>query len=356
MTVPVDQAARDRITGDLDSTLFVEAGAGSGKTTALVDRVVALVTTGAAELQSIAAITFTEKAGAELRDRVRRRLEDAAAQAADPQVGERCRVALDQLDASAIGTLHAFAQRLLTEHPIEAGLPPRVEVLDEVESGLDFDRRWTAFRDQLFADPDLERAILLLIASGVKHEALKVLAAAFDDNWDLVEERVPAEAPEPPAVVPLVLGALAGVHAACAQVSHCTDATDKLCVRLGEIAAYVERLRGIDDELELLDALGKEPAVKPPSFMVGGTGKQKSWSIDTKQLQVQVREAGEGLGAAATEVGQACAKRLAGQIRRFTLQAAAERRAAGRLEFHDLLVLSRSLLRDPTRGPRVRAR
>src|ERR1700733_9452621 len=59
-----DQAGRDRITRDLETTLFVEAGAGSGKTSALVNRVVALVKDGRTHLNRIAAITFTEKAGA----------------------------------------------------------------------------------------------------------------------------------------------------------------------------------------------------------------------------------------------------------------------------------------------------
>ena len=134
-----DQAARDRITEDLDTTLFVEAGAGSGKTSALVERVLALVMGGRVELRRIAAITFTEKAGAELRDRIRAELEKAAEADPDGEVGERCRAALDQLDGAAIGTLHSFAQRLLSEHPVEAGLPPRVEVLDEVSSTVAFD-------------------------------------------------------------------------------------------------------------------------------------------------------------------------------------------------------------------------
>src|SRR5262245_37143325 len=72
-----DQPDRDRIVDALDETLFVEAGAGSGKTTALVDRVVALVVDGV-ELAAIAAITFTEKTAAELRDRVRRALQESA--------------------------------------------------------------------------------------------------------------------------------------------------------------------------------------------------------------------------------------------------------------------------------------
>src|ERR1700689_4364022 len=109
-----DQAARQRITKDLETTLFVEAGAGSGKTSALVDRVLALVTSGRAELRDVAAITFTEKAGAELRDRIRRELEKREEGDPGGETGDRCRAALDQLDGAAIGTLHAFAQRLLT--------------------------------------------------------------------------------------------------------------------------------------------------------------------------------------------------------------------------------------------------
>ena len=121
-----DQAARQRITEDLDTTLFVEAGAGSGKTSALVNRVLALVTRGHVELRRIAAITFTEKAGAELRDRIRAALEKGAEADTDGAVGTRCREALEQLDGAAIGTLHAFAQRLLSEHPVEVVVRKRV--------------------------------------------------------------------------------------------------------------------------------------------------------------------------------------------------------------------------------------
>ncbi|MDP6885252.1 MAG: UvrD-helicase domain-containing protein, partial [Rhodospirillales bacterium] len=73
-SVPIDQAERDRISTDLGTTLFVEAGAGTGKTSALVDRIVSLVLSGVS-VEHIAAITFTDRAATELRDRVRRRLE-----------------------------------------------------------------------------------------------------------------------------------------------------------------------------------------------------------------------------------------------------------------------------------------
>jgi ATP-dependent helicase/nuclease subunit A len=182
-----DQQARDRISDDLESTLFVEAGAGSGKTTALVNRVVRLVTTATAELAGIAAITFTDKAAVELRDRVRQQLEQEAEANAGSEIGDRCRLALGQLDRAAIGTLHAFAERLLSEHPIEAGLPPRLEILDEVSSGVEFERRWAGFRDELLADPAYERTLLLLFGAGVPATALRALAVAFNQNWDQVE-------------------------------------------------------------------------------------------------------------------------------------------------------------------------
>ena len=348
-----DHADRSRIVSALDETLFVEAGAGSGKTKALVDRVVALVTSGTVELAAIAAITFTEKAGAELRDRIRRTLQEQAG-AGDADVARRCRKALDQLDGAAIGTLHSFAQRILSEHPIEAGLPPRVEVLDEVSSGVEYERRWSAFREVLLADPALERTILLLLATGVRPNAIDALASAFEDNWDLVEDRVPETAPEPPSVLDVAADAMAALDELCAQRAGCRDADDRLCDRLDKIADYAEQLRAVTDEYELLDALHSDDDERP-GFKVGNLGRKGNWP-DVASVRQQVAEAGELLDSVPATVGEACAHRLAAAIRGFTLTAAAERRAAGQLEFHDLLVLARSLLRHPVHGPDVRAR
>ena len=350
---PPDQAARDRITADLDSTLFVEAGAGSGKTSALVDRVLALVTTGAAELRSIAAITFTEKAADELRDRIRRALEEKAETNRDTPEGTRCAEALEQLDGAALGTLHSFAKRLLTEHPLEAGLPPRVEVLDEVSSAVAFDQRWSVFLDEMLADASLERTLLLLFAAGVRPEALRPLAIAFDDNWDLVDEQVPTDAPEPPPVQELLAPAAAAIREVCAE--PCSDPADKLRLRLDEIATYIQGLSTLTDELTLFEALDPDAEPKPPSFKVGNTGKAGSFA-DKKDVQRRCAEAGERLAAVRSEVASACAKKVAGAIRTFTLTAADERRRTGQLQFHDLLVLARSLLRHREHGAAVRAR
>ncbi|MFA9430805.1 UvrD-helicase domain-containing protein [Egicoccus sp. AB-alg2] len=338
-----DTAARRLIRGEIGDglrrTLFVEAGAGSGKTTALVDRVVALVDDGV-ELARIAAITFTEKAATELRDRIRQACERHARDD-DPARATRFREAADQVDAAAIGTLHAFAQRLLTEHPIEAQLPPNVEVLDEVASGIEFEERWRRFRDALLDDPALERTILLSDACGIRLQDLRAMALAFGRDWDLVADpdRFPWEPQEPPRVD--VGPVLAGLQAVLDERGDCTaPGKDKFHLWLcDQLAPLVEQLSTATDEGAALDLLRR---VKGFRF-----GQKANWPdlAGTKdRLQAAVEEAARLSGTVAVDV----LRRLSLLVRTQTLEAAADRRRSGRLEFHDLLVLARDLLRrDP---------
>jgi ATP-dependent exoDNAse (exonuclease V) beta subunit len=347
---PPDQAGRDRIRTDLGSTLFVSAGAGSGKTATLVDRVVALVVTGTAELERVAAVTFTDKAASELRDRVRETLERVAT-SGDALTAGRCRVALDQLDRSPIGTLHSFAQRILSEHPIEAGLPPRVEVLDEVSSGIEFEQRWRPFFEKLLADPDMERTVLLLLAGGIGESVARALARAFEDNWDRVENNVPTHCPEPPHARQLIVPVLAEAEEVCALSRHCTDVDDLLLGRLQQIAGHIDELRAAGDEVDLLDKLDRIQQ----AFRSGNKGRKGSWNCPVDDVRAQVKRVGERLAEVRSEVLQACAHKLGTAIRSFTLESARQRKCDGRLAFHDLLVLARSLLCDPVHGPAVRA-
>ena len=134
-----DAAARAAIRGDLDTTLVVEAAAGTGKTTELVHRIVALVARGE-RLARMAAVTFTDKAAGEMKLRLRRALEDArqqalaAQQAGEPHVGQRVQhleQALSELEVARIGTIHAFCADLLRERPIEADVDPSFEMASE---------------------------------------------------------------------------------------------------------------------------------------------------------------------------------------------------------------------------------
>jgi ATP-dependent helicase/nuclease subunit A len=139
---PIDQEARDRLLHDLDRTFFVEAGAGTGKTTTLVGRIENLIATGRVTLDRLAAITFTEAAASELRDRVRERLERGSVEREDAEERARCRQAAGEIDLAAISTIHAFAGGLLRAFPLEAGLPPSLRMLDKIEQGMRFEERF----------------------------------------------------------------------------------------------------------------------------------------------------------------------------------------------------------------------
>src|SRR4051812_31490436 len=94
--VLVDQEARTRIANDLDTTLVVEAAAGTGKTTALVDRILSLLRSGRATLRTLVAVTFTEKAAGEMKLRLRTEIEKSRARTEDPVEQERLNEALRQ--------------------------------------------------------------------------------------------------------------------------------------------------------------------------------------------------------------------------------------------------------------------
>ena len=128
-----DAAARAAIVTELDRTMMVEAGAGSGKTTSLVNRMVALIGEGKSPIEKISAVTFTRKAAAELRQKFQIELEERLKQSVNAQ-RERYGIALANLEQVFTGTIHSFCARLLRERPVEAGIDPAFLEMDELES------------------------------------------------------------------------------------------------------------------------------------------------------------------------------------------------------------------------------
>ncbi len=380
--LPPDQPERRRIVEDLDHTLFVEAGAGSGKTGSLVERVFALVAAGV-PMRDIAAITFTDKAAAELRDRIRRRLEDAALGLGADDTGTsddtddtgtcdetsnagseaclRARLgeALAELDGAAVSTVHAFAQRLLTELPLAAGLPPRVEVADELTSQLTFDERWAAFLDDLLdpdrleVSPEEHDALLVLLEARRPIAALRAVALEFERNWDLVAHHVHGQPPPPLATIE-VGGLLAQVRSLAEERVHGAEG-DRLVRVLDVLANDADDLEAAAtprDQLRVLARLGERRG--------RNTGSKPNWRFsrwadDLDALRAQVEDVASSARALARGLTEACLRRLAHRLAHTTMEAAEERRRSGRLAFHDLLVLARGLLRDPERGPEARA-
>jgi ATP-dependent exoDNAse (exonuclease V) beta subunit len=131
-----DQAQRDAAIRARGVNVIADAGAGTGKTTLLVARLVDLVAPegdGAAlDLARVAAITFTRKAAGELKLGIREALlrELARGDLTDVRRG-RLAGALAALDTAHVGTIHAFADRLLRLQPVEAGLSPSYEIVED---------------------------------------------------------------------------------------------------------------------------------------------------------------------------------------------------------------------------------
>ncbi|MFC5260865.1 UvrD-helicase domain-containing protein [Kribbella qitaiheensis] len=334
MTELLDENAREQIRSDTASTLFVEAGAGSGKTHALVDRVTTLVLRDGIPLREIAAVTFTEKAGAELRDRLRVEFEKARNGEFRPLADE----ALDDLDSASIGTLHSFAQQLLLAHPIDAGLPPLIDVLDEVGSSVAFEERWSELQQQLLDDDSIAEPLLLAMAVGVELKHLRSLARLFGNDWDLIGDRVLVDPPELVAM-PDLTGLIAAAAQIGATVEHCRDGEDRMLAKVQQIRELGLMLDAATDQETQLAILQSLRALK-----IGKVGRKENWP-DVAKVRSDSAEVVEVAGSLVELLLDACLRHLSHWIAERVLESAELRRAEGRLEFHDLLVLARDLLR-----------
>jgi ATP-dependent helicase/nuclease subunit A len=335
---PSDQVQRDRILTDLDSTLFVEAGAGTGKTASLVERILRLVATGRAEMRRIAAITFTEKAAAELRDRVREEMEKAARDGKLPE-GEtvRIREAIGDIDAAAIETLHGFAQRILTAYPLEAGLPPAVSVKDEVVSSIAFEERWRDYLDSLLENAALEEVLVRGYLLGLDLGQLRALALALHENWDRVEDvELPKGELAPVDAQPLI----AAIDKACSHGNCCINQSDYLYQHLNWVKTYRARANRAENQLDTLRVLAE------PRKLSHSRGNQGNWQgVTPTEIRAVLLEAQDSRQALLDEQRAAVLEALLVELRGFVLSYAEERQREGQLEFHDLLVLARDLLR-----------
>src|SRR5881396_4233560 len=118
--------------------VFVSAGAGTGKTAVLVERVVRGVTELGLDIDSILVITYTRKAAGELRTRIRAALVERGR----PDLAR-------ELDGAWISTVHGFCNRLLKAHPFPVGLDPRFREVEDsgaaVLRGEAFERALESF-------------------------------------------------------------------------------------------------------------------------------------------------------------------------------------------------------------------
>jgi ATP-dependent helicase/nuclease subunit A len=342
-----DAEARRRIREDLGATLVVEAAAGTGKTTELVRRLVAMLATGHAALRAMVAVTFTEKAAGEMKLRLRGAVEAARA-GAEPAAARHLARALEELEAARIGTIHSFCADLLHEHPIEAGVDPLFEVAAQDESIELLDRAFDGWFQAALADPPegLRRAL--------RRRARRFDAAPSDKIRDavrsLAEQRdfTAAWARPPIARARLLDDAVRRLEELADIALRAEDPDDWLSKNLAEVGRFVaelhhkERVRGRDH-----DGLEAELGQLCRLRSWGYRGRQPRFGDTDADTARAMRDAAHAL---LRDVVRACDADLAAALKidLEPVSAAYEvlKRRAGKLDFLDLLLRARDLLRD----------
>jgi ATP-dependent exoDNAse (exonuclease V) beta subunit len=174
---------QERAASRREGSLLLAAGAGSGKTSVLVERFVRAMREDGVAPGRILAITFTERAAGELRERVRTRL-----------LGLGERELAREAEAANVGTFHSFCARLLRIHPLQAGIEPGFQILEE---GLADRLRMLAFRDALAGFLDGERAQAVDLAAAYGADPLRsIVLGAYVQlrSQGQAEPRLPAVA------------------------------------------------------------------------------------------------------------------------------------------------------------------
>jgi ATP-dependent exoDNAse (exonuclease V) beta subunit len=303
---------------------LVEAGAGTGKTGVIVDRYCRLVCEQGVSPDAILAFTFTDKAAAELRQRIRAEIERRAESGSD-----RARGLLPGLGGSWVTTIHGFCNRLLSAHPVAVGIDPRFRVLDAPEAeraaGEAFDEALEAFLAG--GDRERESTAAAFDIAGLRGMVLGAHAELRSRGEE--EPRLP-EQPDPD--VPRALRRAAEVAAG----------------TIGELKPGSANHALLERALALLEGTGTPDLGEIASLRT--TSKAKPMAAYREAIDAavsRVAEAGEG-GRAYRHVAELL--RLFSE--RFAL---AKARRAG-IDFEDLQLLAVRLLERAETGAAYRSR
>ncbi len=339
--------------------MLLEAGAGTGKTHRLVETVVAEVL-GGTPIDQLLIITFTEKAAAELRDRIRQRLGDRAA--LGDFDAELARQAVDRLHHAPISTLHGYAQRVLSRYREAAGLGAEIERLDDFRAEQRFAEQWHQTMAAIDADPVLTEALARTLAVGTPLSSWRAVASELDGQWDRAAAWIaqtqtaggaaPVDSASiarlPPVDASSVVASFREAEALAANVPDSDRLAAFIRSDIEMIRAQIELAAG-DDSATLFALAGA-------LCKAANLGRADVWRV----YKADIVRARACVGAAwptlASEVHIAVTPLLAHLAER-AVAAAEERRRAGVATYHDLLVWARDLLvNDPVTRLRERAR
>jgi ATP-dependent helicase/nuclease subunit A len=306
--------------------VLLEAGAGTGKTGVMVERYCRLVCEEGVSPDAVLAFTFTDKAAAELRQRIRAEL-SRRAEAGSERAGEL----LGQIGAAWITTIHGFCNRLLGGHPVAAGIEPGFRVLDAPEAERATREAFDAALETFLEEDERGGAGEGLVAA-FEIDGLRAIVAGV--HAELRSRGIAEPAlPEPPQ--PDVDAALRGAAAAAEEA--------------------LAELKPEDDRAELLRQASEHLAGSPPpdldrlcALRLGS--KAKSVAAYNEALEAAIArtaEAGEG-GVAYRQIARLL------ELFSTAFAAAKERRVG--IDFEDLQILAAGLLERAEIGESYRSR
>ncbi|MET0388239.1 MAG: UvrD-helicase domain-containing protein [Polyangiales bacterium] len=276
-----DAKEREKAIRERTRNVVVDAGAGTGKTTLLIARLLHLIAPDddgpALQLERIAAITFTRKAAGELKLRLREALlEHAAHPSGSALRRERLATALESLDHASISTVHSFADRLLRLRPADAQLSPAYEIAEDPSELIDETFNWLLASAQQVG------------ASGLPDEAVETLRI-----FQLAGLRVRTRE--------LEFGALLGLDAFVRDVIELRDREVESPARLAPDFAQVRRgiaeLRDLVSELTL-DSYGNgrlrrlaadSERIAQPDDFAESLRRAVDWSRELRSAEKELR-------------------------------------------------------------------
>jgi ATP-dependent exoDNAse (exonuclease V) beta subunit len=332
----------------LDESCVVEASAGTGKTTALVNRMVDAIAAGT-PVESIVAVTFTHAAAGNMKLRVRHELEQRRAGELNPATRERLGSAARQLDRAFIGTIHAFCAQLLRRRPVEAGVDPVFQELAQPDALRIFASVFQRWIEQRLASPSpaLVRALARL-SWREERDGAEPLDALRMAAWSLAEWR-DFNAPwdkrgfDRDANLQALIAKAEGTLA---LRNRCARRQDALYDGLRPLAEFLERVeRARAAELFDGNVIENELLRLPRDMKWLKHGHGKYGDGVTREAVVA---AWEELRAAIEEFSQHADADLAAHLRDELWEVVGlyqqRKRLAGQLDFMDLLLYARDLL------------
>ena len=342
-----DESARRRAAQSLGETLLVEASAGTGKTSTMIARLLSLLTgthpgdARPAALTEIVAITFTERAAHELKDRLRAELFQALSEArarggAAARHGEHFAQALSSLEQAPIGTIHSLCARILRHYPIEAGVDVQFSVLDERQSRELWRRTWEDWlARELQRDIAQNSALGRAIDVGLGPEHLRALARTLlvHRAWPVARLLAAQHAldvtwaNELPAMVELV--------ELIERKDPSTGVTRPHRPTLQKMRRWLEEIASLPD-----DDARTASALRPPPFdMTTKTAATMSERIDRLRTAFSHRLLVDVVGWLARPADSPDGPG-------FLEEYARAKQSAGVVDFDDLLIRTRDLVRD----------